>query len=527
MKLGVEIGIAPVTEAELDIEVGVHLGNILMYISQIYSKPTSVSREYCANGIDAEARYILIESSHPHHRLRVFDNGKGAGYEEIKEKFRKVGKSLKSDDSSKIGEKGIGNLSGLAIGTTYELMTRDPFDRDVFRVFSLSKEDLRGDEIKLHCKEYPDSEIPVKLPFIASTMVQISNVNELAMRQLADIEEIERILVSSFFEVIDSGKVHITLAHIDKKGIRTERQVKAVRFRGAKLKKETVKTRYGEIVFDMYYSPKPLKDPLILIEHKKVTNVPLSNLWHRKQLSNELKSIYLSELFEGTIHVSFCTLSPARDSFEWDNALETFIAAVETYANETLCPYVDNYDEEAREERYQKISKAVSDRMTQFLKDNPSLIPESLRASSGRSKNLTPEEAVITILGTRDTKPKTKPATKPISPSTTPTTQVKNKPTKKSHAIKSNKGSYIPFEYHYPTEEEGFNWHSRVTSGSILVNIANTDWVAAETANKSVDYVSILVQKELTLALMSDTFSKEKFNEIFESTFMKFWRANL
>lgn len=506
------------------IQVGFHTGHILSYLSQLYSHPTDAIRECVQNAIDKRATHIRIEIDCLLETIHVIDDGEGASYEEVEAKFQAIGKSLKLSDPEALGEKGVGNLAGIAIADVYQLITRDTKDcKDRFRVYTLDRNKFRDrPDVSLEAEAYPGSTVMKSVGFNPSAIVRLRNVNAVALKRLHDIDSIVRCLADAFSSKIRTRGIEVRVSYRDLKNRRSETRVQPVTFRGTPMPPEEWVTPPGKVIFELTCSPTPIPHPAILIDHRGYT-LPLSNLFKLRQLDPETEKIFSRGFFEGTIRLSFCTLNSARHSFEWDKELEHFVTAVHDFAVDILEPLIEGFEDQERESKYKRVSDAIMKKMADFFKINPSLFPDKLKSFITRSGG---SESVV---GSRVKVPVLRP--KPTVPPTLIRDQVEKRrrrgsaPRKKGRTIRPKEG--IGLIYVVPDEASGFNWHSRTTpEGLIEVNTANPDLIQADLlgVSKLTDYVAVLVENEFTCALLEPAAAK-LFHDRFEDTFLRFWKA--
>jgi hypothetical protein len=515
------------------IDVGLYTPNIIGFLAQIYGDALSVIRECVQNSLDQRPKHIFVEIDQIRRNITVYDDGLGASFEEISQKFKQVGRSLKIGDPEAIGEKGIGNLAGLAIAQEWRLVTKDTQNpADWFRLYSLNRSALTSgsEKVPLHSERWPGKVITNTLQFNPSAMVQLLDVSEAAFRQLKNIEQLEESLLEAFGRLISSRKVELRISFRNNRNKRHDKIVKPAQFRGAKLDPERYDTPFGYVEFELYCSQTPLDNPKILVQHRGVYTLSIFVLFKLKQLPAEIEEIFSRGYFEGIIRLPFCTINPGRTGFELNEQLTCFADTVRTFALEVLKPIIDNLEEEGRLDKYRRVGELVLKRLARFFKVNPDIIPPKLKSFTEAIKGVMaePQQSEVKIPLPRRQIPKTllsqqrKEANeKAKSPKSASPKREEPK------TVESRAG--IALQFVLPRGEEEFNWHSRLTpEGVIQINAGNTDFRKAEMLGitKLDDYVFILVLKEFTCASIGPIEGKT-FNDAFERFFMKFWRVNL
>lgn len=506
----------------IPIQVGFHIGNIIRYLAQMYGTGFEVLREAVQNSIDEMAKNIYIVIDCQRRTIKVFDDGDGAAEAEIKRKFENIGLSLKLGKSGKAGQKGIGNLAGLAVAERWQLITRDVRFKDPLRVYTFERSELnKHQEVKLH-SEVVDFAGVNGAPFKATTLLRLSDVDEGVLKQLGDRNIIERTIREAFNAKLKSQKVRLRISYRDFKNRPHDFEVKPTRFRGTPLQPESYMTKYGTVKFEFYHSPQPVDNPTILVQHQGVYSIPLSNFFKLKMLSADIEPLFSKGYFEAEISLDFCTLNPSRSAFEHNDQLKVFMETVERFARDVIGPLVEQFEQTDREERLKRIAEGALKKMQQFLSKHPNLLPPGFRSIGGKKgeKVESPESK----------EPK-KREREPIPPDALRKQREKSergekKAPKKRHLEVS---AGLSIQLHSPDAEEGFNWHSRIAPpGMIQLNVANSDFYEAERRGSSIlqRYMLLLVQKELTCQSLPPH-DAEVFDKSFEKTYLSYWKASI
>ena len=124
---------------------------------RMYSTLPPILAELIANAHDADAEHVLLtlNDSAEDKEITVEDEGAGMSFDEINEKFLRIGRNRREHDESNvtpklgrkiIGKKGLGKLSFFGIAHKIEIRTRKNGKENVFR---MSWEDIKKEE-----KEY-------------------------------------------------------------------------------------------------------------------------------------------------------------------------------------------------------------------------------------------------------------------------------------------------------------------------------------------------------------------------------------
>src|SRR3989344_3662848 len=542
-------------EATLDkkdkLAIGLNLGNTLNYLSHQYADPPEVIREFVQNSIDKKSKHILVLIDQSHRVIKIYDDGLGASYTEISQKFGRIAETLKS--AEEMGEKAIGNLAGLSISQEYRLLTKARNEtREPLRMYSLGRAQMIGKSaVDMDVQIWPGKHAGEVKGFRATTMVQLVQVNERALQRLNNRNLVSGVLLDAFRRKIREENIDVRIVYVATAGKGWETKLEPGTFSGTKMDVETYTTPFGKVEFEMYFSQKPKEEPKIHIEHRAGFSFSLSNLPKKGQLGDKPWDVFKKGYFEGVIRLNFGTISADRAYFEWDEALIAFNTVLEEFALEILGPLVQQVESEGRTERYKRVSEDVLKKISAFYQENPDKIPDILRASQGSketlpgvAKNLKDEELaeedssltgpkkLVADAGMihRQREKKTAEASgkqsgtsgarRPSSPQ--PTGEAAGKVSDGRKRITPHKGNSLEIVYVVPDEESGMNWYSRRVQGATIeINVQNSYFGHIERMGmtKLREYVLLLVQKELTCASLEPTVAKI-FNDRFEDTFL-------
>ncbi len=505
--------------------VGFHAGNVIQYLAEMHGTGFEVVREGVQNAIDKSAKNIFVSIDCKERLIEVYDDGTGANKAEIKKKFDQIGLSLKLGQEGMIGRKGIGNITPFAIGDKWQLFTRELGKSEPLHVYTLPRSELAkqaGIELQIETVSFKNIK---GAPFPATTQLRIVHVDEGVLRQLGDKDTIERTLREAFNAKLKNDNVKLRVAYRNLKGQISEFFVKPTKFRGAPLDSVEYETEYGAVTFEFFHSHEPLKNPSILVLHQGVYSVPLGNFFKRSILPTEFQALFDKGYFEGEIRLGFCELNSSRDVFQNGDELTSFVGAIESFCREILKPLLDQFEQSDRKKVLKQIAESVLKRMQQFLNKNPNLLPPNLKAflAKRRPGEVEEDEEDETVSESEPHKPLPKDILKQQRKKTREGTPPVKKPMVKL------RGEGLAIQIVNPEAEEGFLWHSRLTTrGVIQLNAMNNEFTEAERRGKTVlhRYMSLLVQKELTCASLTPHES-EIFNNGFEKTFLTFWKASL
>ena len=120
---------------------------------KMYSRLPNAIAELIANAYDADAHnvYIKITDKNDEKSICISDDGVGMSFEEINEKFLRIGRKRRIDDNGlspsgerKVtGRKGLGKLAFFGIGSTIEIKTKQS---EIQTTFTMNWNDIINSE---------------------------------------------------------------------------------------------------------------------------------------------------------------------------------------------------------------------------------------------------------------------------------------------------------------------------------------------------------------------------------------------
>jgi hypothetical protein len=547
------------------ISVGFHVGNVITLLADQYGTGSSVIREGVQNAIDEGAKNIAVVVDCVQRTINTFDDGDGAGPDEIRRKFVKIGQSLKDRATGAIGEKGIGNLAGLAVADRWQLVTRDTHVKgDPLRVFTFQRTELeKAADVQVDVQELSGSAVN-GAPFKATTVLKLTGVDEITLKQIGDRETIERTLREAFSLQLRARKITLQVSYRPFKGPAAEFRIKPTQYRGTPLETVEVDTEYGFVTFSFFYSAHPVDKPTIVVQHQGANALALSNFFMLRILPKEIESLFTRGYFEGEIGLGFCEQNADRTAFRASHQLQVFAKSVVGFAEDVLAPMIQQFEDEDRSNRLRRITERALRKMRSFLSRHHVNLPANLKAAVIRMKK---DDGAEAGTGTTATAAATKPGAMPgASVKVAETPGGARPPLKKAveqpsprvlapNALKEQKEKSkrmreaqasgqkiepvkkpqveltdgLAIQLVHPDPDEPFNWRSRTTSeGVIQVNVVSNEFLEAERrgASELERFELLLLQKELTCASLPPLEARN-FDRGFEGTFLHLWRSSL
>lgn len=510
-------------------EVGFHQGNVLTFLAAFYREAPQVILEMVQNSLDKNATSIVIHlrlGDRRSNMLRVLDNGNGASKTEMERRIGNIAARQKTDN--KIGEKGIGNLAPLAIAGRYSMITRPRRGDDPFFRITFDKDGVRGrKEVSFGWEDMPSDFVPEEGKKV-STIITVRSIEASALRSLVRQENSAKMIADAisdrFSTRIQDLGANITVK-VEKKdsGTVTERVTPQI-FPGQREVVE-ITTPHGLVKFEMFISGRRQKEPKILVEHKNRHSFELKNM---SDIWMEYADVFECGFIQGKIMVKFCTLTPDRNGFEWNEELESFIQAINDFCEQNGRPFLAQLEDVSRVEAWSDITREVLDSARQLIDQDPTLLPKDLQGLvSSRHHDADQGQNDGTKRRTKKKKkrspdggdePTLKGSAQRIHHHSTESPSGRSR-----HRLRGEKGITIEFAEGSP--ERGYKWRVMIERGVILLNTTHEDWRQAEDKTKTHlrIYIGCLVARALALLQVPEDW-REIFETCFDTEFMKWAR---
>jgi hypothetical protein len=541
------------------IEVGFHYGNVIKLLADNYGHGCLVVREAVQNALDEQAQNIYVNVDFLAENIRVYDDGGGVGPEKIRQKFEGLGFSLKSVDpkDGMVGQKGIGNLAGLAVSREWQLVTRDKAIRNSpFIVYTFYGTELEKKEgVEVYQEELPGRSIN-GAPFKSTTVLRLNNVDATILKQVRDKEMLGRILREAFNHQLKTRNVNLKVRYRTKNGQTSEFLIKPVAYRGTALDPVEVETEYGPVTFYFFHSAHPVAKPVVIIQHQGANSLPISNFFKLNILPREIQDSFEKGYFEGEIRVGFCEQNADRYAFRANHELQVFVTAVTSFAEDVLQPMVQQLEDEDRGMKLRRVAESVVRQMRSFLARTSARLPVDLKAIRTKySQDIGDNEEGSASTNTSETKGTATRSIntgavgdgikKPSEPGPLPRNILQKRKKESDEAKKKAKEGFsvvkpprrpsveltdgIAIRLVHPGPEEPFSWRSHTTKeGVIEINIVSAEFLEVEKRGRAelARFMFILLAKELTCESLPGA-EAASFGDAFERSFLSLWRASL
>ena len=527
----------------LEAYMGGHIGELIFHAANNYSGRAAI-REFLQNSIDAGANnvFIVIRNSKKSNGkwVRVYDDGCGASKEEMIAKLGMIAQSNKSE--GKIGQLGIGLMSGIAIGDDQIIVTKAKGE-DVFTRFSWNKQEIReqAKNVPYHIDEV--QEIPLSDNFSRKrlkknkiklrTMVEVRNIDGRLLNSLMDVERLAEDIRNAFNEHLLRVRVCVYVS--SSKNPIEFYEIKRKEFSGRKQPTMAIHTKYGDVHFRMHTHIRKVSNPRILVQYGGGTAAAFMNLSGMYDAQAEFFSLF-SGHFEGTISVDFCNINARRNDFEANDERSEFFLAILEYIEDYADPFLADIKDDKKLDTYERLARDVLKDFEAVLKKDFPDFPKEFQGlvSKGHKDASSKRKSDVSAkLRSHSSSGKSSPSTSTDSERKKDQKERKGMrhhsvlgSGSKRREIKGQSGMSILLRDPIATDEEGQFWRSKMNdAGYIIINISHDDWVAVTDKGKSETktYLTMLIMKELAILYMPQKGNqRQTFNELFEEYYIGF-----
>lgn len=529
--------VVPAEKRGVRVQIGVNTANAVIYLADSYGSPKKAIGELVQNALDSGATKIHILVDGARSSLRCLDNGEGTTKEEALERWENVGTSSKQGDDKKTGRKGTGRLAILGFSDRYVFTTRPVgIPKSPFFTIELTKQELKssnreGREPAVNLIERePEFRLADQSGFTPTGCVLAQGVTKTAMRELLDFEGLTSKLAEDWGIRLKEQKVELLLIEIDGKNIVRRVPVKCVEFSGEKQDLHREVTIYGEVVFELWTTLVPVRNPQITVIHKRTYQFSIRNI---PELWRQIKDTLGSGHYQGYIYLNFGEPSNRREGLEHDTHEDTFVETVVQFVDEFIKPNLEDLRIDQRFSRYQGAIQKAVDRVTAHLKSNPALkLVGRLRDLIGDERKTDGlEKSKRKPVSIRESREKRKPPEKPLGKSgngekipNNSTGKPQKAPSKKTHRVevKTLAGLTVALE-----EAESFSWRTKIRGSEIVFNISHPDWVRYDSKGQEAleRYIQFHLIKEMAAEASDQSQFGEIFRTVFDTQFVTLFRA--
>lgn len=450
----------------------------LFHLGNVYEDPRDALAEFVTNGIDAEARHIIlrIHRRGATGRIEIEDDGEGMTAADLSRVAHSICDSIKAFDESTVGEKGIGILG-------YQEVAEE------CNVISRGESTSTSNTLRLHKGsrnfEIVTTEAGHRRP-LQGTTVQLLGIDKQRMRQFT-LAKIEEHLKKKFRVHLADGNIHITLVEG-----REARRVQPDSYKGVPFYIDSLRTHYGDIRLALHIVPGGRTES-VAVYHKG--NLVLQRLADLDEFQHEPWTL---GKVAGEITNDFNKLTTGRTGFirhsrkwpVWVNSI--------TGIEKQLQAEIDRLTKEASDEATRQMHKRIREAFLKALSELPSFggISAPVASSQGDPQPGTPsKEERLIVLPEKDraTRPENRNEGRPpLDPSKSPT------------PARSGAG----FNLMEAPIHESPDLHSDFNDRTVLirVNTIHPDYTReSESQERKESYIVRLIAKEMTLHEYPDT----------------------
>ncbi len=549
-------------DASENVEIGVHVGNMLMYAAGTYDSVEKTVLEGVQNAIDAHAKMVFVGFDLKHGVSAIADDGDGVSPEKFASGLMAIGQTQKARKRDALGKFGLGLVSPLDKCEFFEFISRSGRTKPIHAwIFAQS--------IIKDCKDNPS--IPVtrldSMPTLEESFEKEAcriggNWNTIVrMRKITRDKTVSRLTIASLKENIRSRfgeamRSRKTICHLfirDEQGREFRDVVEPVEYSGEPIEGSPfVISRKdggdaGKITIELYRAIQTSGKRKGTIKVSEgvgaVYGIPLSKFiaqaksdigYDTKDSFEELTSGY----FEGLIRAENLALNIRRDGFEANDAMYDFVVALDQWYKTVGKEFYEGERDRARDDRYRDLTKKALDEVRNALAGNAfdnflqgvrDHVDIGLIGENHGEKPSEGETSDKMIRSRKPSQPQEKPGGKASSrithkkpddgktrDSDTPLGQIDPKGRNRAKVRDDSIGLWIEVtEFQYSNDL----WRFDITSGKLLFNCSNDVWAdldgaSSDTRHKYQDTWIIHLQKwVITQVLMMLQLSSDKHDD--------------
>lgn len=506
----------------LKFEVGQHQGKALMRIARTYPSLPKVLLEVIQNSIDAGAKRVDAIINQQKRNFAVFDNGKGCGPEELRERLLDFENSVV--DPKKYGQFRRGVVAPLAVAEEGFIFTscahphRDAYHAYVFdpkKIEPAPKVIIEGRPV-IGLEFSPNGKTWWRTAVEARKIIKDRRQSELKLDDLlSDI-------ALRYGEAIRSRNILVSVTLTDADGNTDSRNVVAAEYSGEAIGKVEMESKEaGRTILDLYVArlgKQGRKGVITVGMTNSLSRITmgdfLTNIRGTKLLSGQVMSSLGSGLLEGKILCEKLTLDPDRTKFDDNDALAYMCLQIEDWWEKTGKDIVEKLREQDSANRFQEFGEQVMPFLKLILKqDRFKAVLELIRVGTiGKEHSkvadaqiLGPEDGTsVAEAGTKGTKTKKRGSggsgggDKPSKerPDHHPITSRGSRGGRRVEVLDSSTG--IRFHYEEMVDIT-LPFVFEPATGILTFNLDHPDWGNCEVSNKIPEYEMAVVMAALRM----------------------------
>ena len=379
---------------------------------RMYSTLPPVIAELVANAYDADATELHIHlKDHTDKEIIVSDNGHGMSFDEINNKFLRIGRNRRNEEGNQkspggrnvIGKKGLGKLSFFGIAHEIEVQTTKDKKRNSFsmKLIDILAYDNKEKQENYKPKMLEDTDMPSDIEngtkFILRDISRTSDFNEDA---LADN-------LSKFFIIDPEFKIFVKRNDGDEILIENERRyanlTKQVEWKVPNdIGLETDYEKKDEVVGHLMATERPIPPStkmkgITLFSRKKLVNLP-------EYFSDSTSSHFFTYL-TGWLEIDFIddlgedVISTNRQSLNWEHQ---DMIKLREYLKKMLGWMEGDWRSKRAEKKQKELEKKTGMKIGEWRKNIPKNIDvnlDSIINALTKDAELTEEKAVSSLKG--------------------------------------------------------------------------------------------------------------------------------
>lgn len=350
---------------------------------RMYSTLPPVLAELIANSYDADAEHVRLNlnDEDKEKEITIKDDGMGMSFDEINDKFLRIGRARRIVENIEItpkgrkviGKKGLGKLSFFGIAHEIEITTKKEGKKNVF---SMCWEDIKNTTSKEYNPKVIEKDEPYSADDYDGTKIILKNIqreSEFSAENLADSISKLFIVDSNFKIIIQHNSEEPIIVDNERKYKDLEKEIEW--HIPEDLGFESDYEKKGQVIGQLIATEKPISPKtnmrgITLFSRNKLVNAPeyftdSTSSHFFSYLTGGLKVDFIDDLKEDVI-------ATGRQSLKWDHPE---IEKLKKYLQEMIKWLEKDWREKRFEIRKNKLSKSTGINISDWF----SKLPEDVR----------------------------------------------------------------------------------------------------------------------------------------------------
>ncbi len=363
--------------------LSVHLGQVLMRLSETYPRLLETILEMIQNAIDGGATrvYVELDLAAKKRWALIADNGEGISPDKFSEALKLVGESQKLRENT-LGRFGLGLISPLAKVTKLRIASFTKGRPVIEWVFNPDKISKMAEGVSIPSSRLSSLPTPKGIWEGVNdwqTCIRLEGITTDRTSSHIDLPDLKTRIDSGFGEAMRRRGTVVKVKIRRPDATVEELIIEPLTFTGIPFEEVTYQeVDAGDVSFSLYRALAPAgqkpKGKVNVRQGGDMFALPWSD-FARQARGRQFGGPWLDALgggfFEGDIEAEGVELAKERNKFLGNDALIGLYACMEQWYNEVGKAYLDSAAEEHKSERLQQLGNESMERLKKWLNANP------------------------------------------------------------------------------------------------------------------------------------------------------------